>query len=232
MLLDRQTILDTIFYGLGKVVTGSEFSESPEYDKSIQPWPFDPERAKKLLAEAGWADTDKDGILDKDGVPFKFDYMIPSGSPEYEQLATVYKEELGKAGIAMTILLREWASFIESLTNRKFDAVTLAWAIPPDDDPYQIWHSSQTEKGSNYPGYKNPEVDKLLEDIRIEFDRNKRIPIFHRFHAILYEEQPYTFLFNIYTLGAIDKRFQDVRVYPLGTDPREWWVPKSVQRYH
>ena len=231
MLLDRQTILETIWYGLGEQVTGPEFSRSREYDASIQPWPFDPKRAAELLAEAGWKDTDNDGILDKDGEKFTYEYMIPSGSKEFEQLATVYKEELARAGISMTIQLREWASFIETITKRKFESISLSWAIPLDSEPYQIWHSSQSEQGSNYPGYNNPEVDKLLDDIRIEFDREKRIPLFHRFHQIMHEDQAYTFLFNRYSLQAVDKRYRNVYLYSIGVDPREWWVPADLQRY-
>ncbi|HRI86945.1 MAG TPA: peptide-binding protein [Candidatus Hydrogenedentes bacterium] len=231
MLLDRKTILETIFYGLGTVVTGPEFSGSPEYNSKVEPVPFDPARAQQLLTEAGWTDTDNDGVLDKDGQPFKFGYVIPSENTEYNNLATIFQEELKKAGIVMDVLPREWGSLIDSLTKRSFDAITLQWAIPIDSEPYQVWHSSQTETGSNYPGFKNAEADKLMEDIRVEFDRAKRIPMFHRFHEIVHEEQPYTFLFNIYTLGALDKRYRNVYVYAAGTEPSEWWVPLELQKY-
>jgi len=231
MLLDRKQILDTIFYGLGKIQTGPAAWNSPEYDDTIKPWPFDPARAKKQLADAGWVDTDKDGIRDKDGVPFKFEYLIPTGSREYEQLATVYKEQLRKAGIQMNIRMLEWAAFIDNLVNRSFDACTLAWAIPVDQDPYQIWHSSQAKKGSNYPGYKNPKVDKLLEDARTVFDRDKRDAMYKKLHAILHEDQPYTFLIARERLVAIDKRIHGVKVYKQGLYPIEWWIPKASQRY-
>jgi peptide/nickel transport system substrate-binding protein len=231
MLLDRETILREVFYGLGIVVSGPEFSGSPEYDASVKPIPFDPNAAQALLTEAGWKDSDNDGILDKNGVKFEFGYIIPSGNHEYEVLATVYQEQLKKAGIQMTVLQREWGSLIESLTKRAFDAITLQWAIPIDSEPYQVWHSSQADAGSNYPGFKNAEADKLMEDIRLEFDRSKRIPMFHKFHQIVADEQPYTFIFNIYTLGALDKRFRNVYVYAQGTDPREWWVPSELQKY-
>ncbi|MDZ4859674.1 MAG: peptide-binding protein, partial [Candidatus Hydrogenedentes bacterium] len=231
MLLDRETLLQTIFYNLGTVVTGPEFSGSPEYDNSVKPVPFDPAGAQKLLTEAGWTDTNGDGVLDKDGVKFEFGYIIPDSNVEYNNLATVFQEELKRAGIVMSVLPREWGSLIDSLTKRSFDAITLQWAIPIDSEPYQVWHSSQAEQGSNYPGFKNAEADKLMEDIRVEFDRAKRIPMFHRFHQIVHEEQPYTFLFNIYTLGAIDKRFRNVYVYAAGTDTTEWWVPLDLQKY-
>jgi len=232
MLLNRQLILDKIFYGLGRVVSGGAASQSSEYDATIPPWPFDPEGAKRLLDEAGWVDSDRDGVRDKDGVAFTFEFLMPAGSPEVEQMATVFKEELERAGIRMIIRPLEWATFIQNLTARKFDAVTLSWAIPVDQDPYQVWHSSQVDKGSNYPGFKNEEVDRLLEQARTEFDREARNKLYKRWHAILHEEQPYTFLFHRKVLVAVDKRFANVRVHPMGLDQREWWAPKPLQRYH
>ena len=157
--------------------------------------------------------------------------MFPEGRKEYVLLATVFKQELEHAGIRMTISPREWASFLENVTKRSFDAVTLSWALPYNTEPYQIWHSTQTEKGSNYPGFKNAEADQILDSIRLEFDRSKRIELNHRLHAILQEEQPYTFLFNRYILYATSKRFRDIYVYSKGADQTEWWVPKGLQRY-
>ncbi len=232
MLLNREEILETVYYGLGKVITGPNDLNSPEYDKSIKPWPFDPEAAKALLDEAGWVDSDSDGVRDKDGQPFTFELMFPPGNNELQTMATVYQEELKRAGIEMNIRTIEWAAFIDNVTKREFDAYTMRWAIPPDSDPYQVWHSSQTEHGSNYPGYKNPQVDKILEEIRVEFDRQKRIPLFHQFQAILHEDQPYTFLWSLQALAAVDKRYHGVKVYRLGLDTTEWWVPKDKQRYH
>lgn len=231
MLLDRDLILEEIYYGLGKVVSGGASSFSEEYDDTIEPWPFDPVQAAALLDEAGWVDSNNDGIRDKDGIAFRFEYLMPSGSREGEQLATVYKEELARAGIDMTIRKLEWAAFITNLTKREFDACSLGWAIPVDQDPYQVWHSSQTEQGSNYPGFSHPEVDQILEDARLEFDRDKRNALYKRWHAILHEEQPYTFLFHMQRLVAVDKRYRDVRVYPQGFAQREWWVPAHLQRY-
>ncbi len=231
MLLDRDTIGETIYRGLVRVVTGSMFPDSPSYDQSIEPWPYDPEAAYKLLDEAGWVDTDQDGIRDKDGVPFRYQWIFPSGSPEYEQLATVFKEEQDKAGIDVTLRPLEWATFLESVTKRSFDACSMAWVSPYLSDPYQIWHSSQTEKGSNYVSFINEEADQLIVDARTEFDKEKRDAMYRRFHAILHEEQPYTFLYNSKRKVVISNRFQNVTPYTLGFDMREWWVPVAEQRY-
>ena len=233
MLLDRKLILETIYYGLGKQVTGEFFVESPEYDASIQPWPFDPAQARQLLDEAGWKDTDGDGIRDKGGAPFQFELLTRAGSPEDDQIATVYQEELKRAGIQMTIRSLEWATFLERVDSRNYDAVRLAWSEPPiEGDPYQVWHSSQADKGSNFVGFKNDEADHIMEQARLEFDQAKRVAMYHRFDAILHDEQPYTFLFCIQELEALDKRFAGVKVYKFGLDSREWWVPANLQRYH
>jgi len=231
MLLDRETIGKTIYHGLVRVVTGHAFPDSPSYDKTIEPWPFDPAAAKALLDEAGWVDSNNDGIRDKDGTPFKFEWIYPSGSPEYDQLATVYKEELTKAGIEVTLRPLEWASFTDSVDKRSFDACSMAWASPVQSDPYQIWHSSQQQQGSNYVGFANAEADQIIEAARLEFDEEKRNAMYRRFHAILHDEQPYTFLFNAQRKAAISNRFQGVTPYALGFDMRDWWVPLELQRY-
>lgn len=231
MLVDRESILENIQYGFGRIVTGNFFYESQDYDKSIEPWPYDPEAAARLLDEAGWTDTDGDGIRDRDGVPFKFEFTISSGSQLAEKLSTILKEELSKVGVEMTIRPLEWALFTKTLDDRTYDAVTLGWRLPVEADPYQVWHSSQVEKGSNFVGFVNDEADSIIEKARTTFDRNERMKMYRRFHRIMHEEQPYTFLFVNESLVAVDKRFKNVIVYPLGLDTTEWWVPEQKRRY-
>ncbi|MFC1735984.1 peptide-binding protein [Candidatus Hydrogenedentota bacterium] len=229
-LIDRETIRVNIKYGLAKTVTGSWYVNSPEYDSSIKPWPHDPAEAVRLLDEAGWKDSDDDGIRDKDGVPFRFEFLISSGSVFAEQLSTILKEDLKKVGVDMTIRKLEWATFEQKVTDRDYDATTMRWKLVPEADPYQIWHSSQAEKGSNFVGFVNAEADDIIERSRREFDEEKRWTMFKRFHAIMHEEQPYTFLFCSESLEALDKRFANVEVYPLGLDLLEWYVPKALQK--
>ncbi len=231
MLVDRQGILKDILYNLGVVVTGPFYINSPAYDKSIKPYPYDPQRAEQLLAEAGWIDHDGDGIRDKDGTKFAFEFLISAGSKFAEQLSTILKESLKRHGIVMTIRRLEWAVFIQQIDDRQFDACTLGWSMGWESDPYQIWHSSQAKKGSNFVGFVNKEADEIIEKARREFDAKKRNELYHRFHRIIHEEQPYTFLFTMNALVAVDRRFQNVNVYPMGLEPREWWVPLALQRY-
>ncbi|NIP29214.1 MAG: peptide-binding protein, partial [Candidatus Dadabacteria bacterium] len=145
------------------------------------------------LAEAGWVDSDSDGIRDKNGVKFEFEFLIPSASDTSEKISTILKEEMDKVGIVMNIRKIEWAVFVQRLNERKFDAVTLAWSMGVETDPYQVWHSSQKEGGgSNFIGFENRQADKLIEEARTEFDRNKRTELYRKFISIIHDEQPYT----------------------------------------
>ena len=231
MLLDRETILKKVLFGLGTVVSGTFYVNSPEYDGSIQPYPYDPAAAMALLKEAGWEDRDGDGLLDRDGKPFSFEFLISSSSKFGEQLATMLQENLKGAGIRVDIRKLEWAVFLQRIDERNFDACTLGWSLGWETDPFQIWHSSQAEKGSNFVGFKNAEADRLIETARQEFDAARRRSLYSRFGEILHEEQPYTFLFTTEALVAVARRFENVHVYPMGLAPREWWVPIGAQRY-
>lgn len=232
MLLDREIIRDEIYHGLAEIVTGNFFIDEPEYNHAIEPWPYDPEAARALLAEAGWTDSTGNGRLDKDGVEFAFELMITNDNPAAEQIATLFQEDLQRVGIRMRIRQLEWQAFLQDVKSHNYDASILGWSLAPYPDPYQIWHSSQAVvNGSNAVGFINEEADAIIEAARLEFDRDKRVEMYHRFHEILHEEQPYTFLFCRKALVAVDNRFQGIQLYPYGLDLTEWWVPAGMHRY-
>ncbi len=231
LLFDTDLIIETVWSGLGTPISGSAFHKGPDYNPEVKPVGFDPERAAELLTEAGWVDADKDGIREKDGVPFKFELGFAAGVSEYLQLGNVYQDELRRAGIDVSLNPMEWATFQERLHKRSFDAAMLAWLTVPVSDPYQLFHSSQAENGSNYPGLKNDEIDRIIEEARVTFDDEERNKLYHRYHEILADEQPYNFLYSRPGLIAVDNRFQDTIVHKGGIDPLEWWVPAQNQRY-
>ncbi|MFA7693856.1 MAG: hypothetical protein GX117_12160 [Candidatus Hydrogenedentes bacterium] len=231
LLLDRELIRDTIYYGQAVIISGNFMPGTPEHNDALLPLVFNPAEAHQLLEEAGWTDENKDGILERDGVSFRFEVATTNQNPVAENILTIYKEELGRAGIDLVIRPMEWASLLERVDKREFDAVLMGWSMPPDPDPYQVWHSSQADAGSNYVGFIHDESDKIIEEARISFDADTRIRLYHRFQEILYEEQPYLFLLAPKVLAAGDKRIHGIRVYPFGIDQREWFVPKSMQRY-
>ena len=236
-LTDRRQILKTILFDLGELVDGPIYFFRPEYDKTLYSYPYDPKKAMELLAQAGWKDTDGDGILDKviDGkrTPFRFEFKSPSGASTGKSVVLVLQDELKRHGIVATIREIDWTIFLDDVKNHRFDVVVMAWGMSASEpDEYQVWHSSQAaNKGSNHISYKNGRVDKILEDYRREFDPKKRIELYKEFQKILNQEQPYTFLFARKFVSAVQRRFRGTEVYPEGLKPQEWWVPPSAQRY-
>ena len=229
--LDRQAVLGTVLYGLGVLVTQNPYYFGPAYDHSILPHPFNPAKAKQLLLEAGWYDRDGDGLRDKDGKPFQFEMLLPSGNAVYRQRAALIKENLRKLGIDMTVRELEWATFLENINDRKFDACSLAWGIDVEDDPYQIWHTSQMEnRGSNHVGFGNAETDRIIEESRITLDDTARRKLFSQLSRIEHETQPYLFLYTTPQLGVYDKRYRGVKFYKVrpGYDLSEWYLSESA----
>ncbi|HBC88072.1 MAG TPA: hypothetical protein DCZ94_14070 [Lentisphaeria bacterium] len=231
-LVDRERIVKEVYYGLARIVSGPSFIDSPYYDKSIAPYPFSIEKAKALLKEAGWKDSNGDGILDKDGRKFEFTIIGVTNHPIQERILPMIKEDMAKAGIIMNITFIEWSVYTQRLENKSFEVCTLGWGMGFEDDPYQIWHSSQADMkaSSNHISFRNKEADRLIEEIRVCFDLNKRVELFHQFHKLLHDEQPYTFLVSPYSLVALSKVYRNVRVFPGGIDSNIMWCPKADQK--
>jgi peptide/nickel transport system substrate-binding protein len=231
-LIDREAIREHILRNSeAQIPTGPFYIYGPQSDPNIKPWPYDPVKAAQLLDAAGWIDHDGDGIRDKNGVPFRFKYTIVSGASLHEQIAKLLKDTAARVGIEVILDPFEWSVFIKRVQERDFDAVSMAWGGGVETDPYQIWHSSQMARGSNYISFNNPEADKLIEEARQTLDENKRNALYHRFHRILHEEQPYTFIYTRPEQKFLDKRFENVIIHKLGIDEREWYVPTGKQRY-
>jgi peptide/nickel transport system substrate-binding protein len=234
---NRKQMVKTILFGLGEVVEGPIYFFRPEYDKSLPSYAYDPAKAMQLLSEAGWRDSDGDGVLDKvidgENVPFRFEIKVNSGNPTRKSVALSLQDELRRYGIAATVRELDWTIFLGDVKTRKFDAVLLGWAMPVSEpDAYQVWHSSQSaNNGSNHIAYKNARVDQILEQYRREFDEQKRIELYREFQRILSDEQPYTFLFVGKSVVAVHRRIHGVEVLPVGLNPIEWWVPRAAQKY-
>jgi peptide/nickel transport system substrate-binding protein len=236
-LTDRKQIVKSVLFGLGEVVDSHIYFFRPEYDKTLQSYPFDPKKALALLDQAGWRDTDGDGVLDKiiDGktVPLRFEIKINSGNAVRKSVALVLLDELRKHGIDASVRELDWTIFLNDVKNHQFDAVVLGWQMSTTEpDAYQVWHSSQAaNKGSNAISYKNARVNEILESYRREFDAQKRIQLYKEFQEILHEEQPYTFLYVGKRVSALHRRFRGVEVFPGGLRPIDWWVPLNRQKY-
>lgn len=234
LLFDKQRFLETKMHDAGVIVSGPSYYFGHEYDHRVAPLAYSPETARDLLTEAGWIDSDNDGVLDKDGVKFSVKAVFPRGNPIVDDRMAILKNDLKSVGIEMDIQQLEWASFLEKVKQRDLDVVTLSWAMDPENDPHQIWHGSgagKKSRGSNHVSFNNPLADELIEKLRVTIDPKQRQQLAYAFHHLIDSEQPYMFLYCPKELGAYHQRFRGVKWYRIrpGYDLTEWYVPKDEQ---
>ena len=234
MLFDRQDFVDKKLHGAAVLVSGTQFLFGPGYDREVQPLAYDPDTARELLTDAGWIDSDNDGILDRNGEKFQVTLRLPKGKPINEQMCEILQKNYKTVGIDLQIQTMEWASFIEKMRAKECDVFALQWTMPIESDPFQIWHGSEAareKRGSNMISFNNPQADALIEMIRVTLDEDKRRKLHYSLHRLLDSEQPYTFLWIPKEFGAYHKRFRNVKWYRLrpGYDLAEWYVPKEEQ---
>lgn len=233
--IDKGEIVDVVLYGLGSPATGPYVPNTWPYNPDVRKYGHDPEKARGLLREAGWVDSDGDGILDKGGRPFKFTILTNMANTTRMNTATIIQWRLAKIGIKVELRALEWSTFINQfIDKRRFEAVVLGWSIGLDSDQYDIWHSSKTkEKEFNFVTYNNPEVDRLLEEGRRTFDIEKRKKAYFRLQEILADELPYIFLYVPDATPIVQARFKGIKESPIGIayNLPKWYVPKKLQRH-
>jgi peptide/nickel transport system substrate-binding protein len=232
--INRDEMIQGVLLGLGKPATGPFKPGTWVYNPNVKTYPYDPQKAKELLAQAGWKDVNKDRVLEKDGQPFTFEIITNQGNEVRGKCAEIIQRRLGEIGIKVKIRVLEWAAFVNDFINkRRFDATILGWTIPLDPDIYDVWHSSKTgPQELNFVSYDNAEVDKLIEKGRSTFDQAKRKKYYDRIQEILAEEQPYTFLYVPDALPIVHSRFHGIQPAPLGIGYNfiKWYVPKEEQK--
>ena len=233
--IDKQEIIDGVYLGLGINIASPYKPGTRWSNPNLAPYPYDPNKARALLKEAGFTDMNGDGILERDGKPFSFE-IVTNQNKEREKSAVLIQRRLKAVGIDVKIRAIEWASFISRfIKTGDFDVVVLGWSLGLDPDQYSIWHSSQQAPGQfNFIGYNNSIVDKLLEQGRLELNPDKRMKIYHEFARVLLDDSPIVFLSAGYGLTAIHKRVKgiDSPAPPagLGWNSETWYIPEPLRR--
>jgi len=233
--IDKQEIIDGVYLGLGINIASPYKPGTRWSNPDLQPYAYNPIKAKTLLKEAGFADTNGDGILERDGKPFAFE-IVTNQNKEREKSAVLIQRRLKSVGIDVKIRAIEWASFISRfIKTGDFDVVLLGWGLGLDPDQFNIWHSSQQAPGQfNFIGYNNLTVDKLLEQGRTELNPDKRQKIYHEFAKVLLEDSPIIYLSAGYGLTAMHKRIQGIvdPIPPAGVsyDSHKWYIPEAYRR--
>jgi peptide/nickel transport system substrate-binding protein len=236
-LTDVQRVIKDVFLDYAEPAVSPFSNTSKQHDPALQPYAFNLEKAQALLKEVGYEDRNKDGVLeDAAGQPFEFKLTYFDANEDTKRMVLLLKDLYAKAGVKMIPFPQEWPVMLESLNKKDFDAITLGWTSGIETDIYQMFHSSQAKTdGDNTISYKNPELDKLIDQARETVDEATRMPLWQQAERIMYDDQPYTFLMRRKTLAFIDKRIHNLQMTKLGLNrgllPLENYVPTAQQKY-
>lgn len=231
-LMNRDLMNKKFFNGWNYLATSPVFVKS-EQAPANKPIEFNTKKAQELLGKAGWADSDKNGVLDKtvNGQKTELKFSLIYANKDSEKYWTIFKEDAKKAGVEIELKLLEWNSFVKTIDDKNFDMMAMGWGGGDvEDDPKQIWHSTSNGKGgSNYISYNNPEVDKLIDQARTELDKPKRRELFKKVYGMIADDAPYIFMFNrkfeYYGNSAKIKKAADTFKYNFGY--RSWWAAEK-----
>ena len=215
-LVDRQQILKKIYKGQAQITNSPINPLKSYYDKKLRSKNLNLKKAKQLLKEAGWADTDKNGILDKfingQKVELELTFKYNTESKIRQQIAAVVQKDAALARVKINLQSLEWATFLEHLNKSDFDLCISAWQQSPNlDDMYQLWHSKNSS-GSNRLGFGNEESDKIIDAIRISVIGKERDALYKKIQQIIAEEQPCIFLFTSKERLMIRKKFYNTPI--------------------
>ena len=192
--INRPAIIDSVLKGYGQIATGPIAPlQGALYDSEVPDYPFDPEKAKELLAEAGWT-PGPDGILAKDGEPLEI--SMPTGQFGYLVPATLLVQQYWKdIGVQVDVQVLEWNAYIQQMfVNRQYEATLAWWSTPPTPDVTPYYASTAAETGQNIPGYKDPELDKILAAGRKATDEAAQVKTYGQMQEYLAEQLPYLYL--------------------------------------
>ncbi len=236
-LTDRERIIKDIYLGYAEIAISPFNPRSKQHKSSLTARPYNLAKGKNLLKEAGFEDRDGDGLLEnKKGAPFEFELVYSQGSDDTERLVLFLKDMYARAGVLLIPKPTEWSVMLDLLKKRDFDAITLGWTGNLEGDLYQIFHSSQIDDaGNNSIDYRNTELDRLIEQARATVIEKDRMPLWREAEAILYEDQPYTFLTRRKSLVFIDKRIRNLQITKVGLNlsmvPVEIYTPAADQKH-
>lgn len=211
MAINREELVNALYKGNAVVANGPLPSTLWGYDKSIQPYAYDPAKAKELLREAGYDDN------------LSFELMTYSDSRPYnpiggDNLAAAIQGYLKEVGITVNITSEPWQEYKQDLRDEKGEAYLYGWTGDngdPDNFLYVLLHSSQIS-GLNYSQYKNPQYDELLEKAQQSSNIEERIRDYSAAQQILVKDAPWLFIGSSMYIAAANKKISSFTIHPTG----------------
>lgn len=235
LAVNRQEMLDSFFNSQGAVISGPFAPGSWAYNLDVKPMPFDSQRARTLLGEAGFT-PGADGVMVKDGKKLSFSLKVPIAkeSEAVKRVVLAFQNYLKNAGIGIHVEFQEWQAWKEDVfLDHEFDIMFASWVFDDSADISSLFHSAEIgDWKNNFGGYSSREVDSLIVESKLTLDHEKRRTINRRLHALLAEEQPYTFLWTLTNYSAYHRKLRRVQIHPYKffSFADEWFIPESEQK--
>jgi peptide/nickel transport system substrate-binding protein len=221
--LDKDAIVAKLTYELGKRETTMYPPSSWAYDPGVNPYPYDPNKARQLLENAGWKVGAGD-VREKDGQPLKLLFLYgPNTTPVREQLATVAQQQWKAVGADVDVRGMEWGAYLKQTREGPYDWAAFVNAYIASVDPDIIWWKREAGPAYNRVDYQNSRVQELYEQGLKELDRNKRQQIYQEIDRVLTDDSPWIWLYYEQAHAGLSKRVQGVRPGKLrDLNPRMW----------
>jgi peptide/nickel transport system substrate-binding protein len=230
LAIDRKAIVDTILGPYGRVGSSPILSSVWAHDPQLQPLPYDPAGARRILESKGWKDTDGDGVLDRNGKPFAFELTSNAGNRQRADASVMMQEQLRKVGVKATPRVLEFNTLIEQSNRGQLAAVVMGLSLDTSLDLTGNFHSKSIpgpgREGSNYERYVNPELDRLIDRLKLEPDLRQALPEIVQIQRIIDRDQPVTFLWESQRLSPINRRVHNAHPNQLRSffNLKDWWV--------
>ncbi len=208
LAIDRQEIVDIMFFGHAQVCTGPFLPTSAAFNPDVKAPKRNIQEAKRLLKEAGYDEKH----------PFEFEIATSNSNPTRPYVAQILQYQLQQAGVKVKLRVMEWQAFLNMVVfPRKFDTVLLGWGLSPTPDPRLFWHSKSDVKGGfNFIGYHNEKLDRLIERSETVIDQKELARLWQKMFAMIVDDNPYLFLYIPTSISAVDKNIKGIEALPSG----------------
>jgi len=203
LAIDRQELIDILFFKHAKICTGPFLPGSAAFNSDVKAPSPDLKEAKRLLKKAGYSESN----------PFTFEIVTSNSSSIRPYAAQILQYQLKKVGVIVNLRVMEWQAFLNMVVfPHKFDSILLGWGLSPTPDPYLFWHKDSDKKGGfNLVGYNNPEINRMIEDSQSMIDRKKLAQSWRKMFKIITDDNPYLFLYIPNSITAVDRDIKNIK---------------------
>lgn len=197
--IDRETLLEKQYLNHGVVTNSPINPESWLYDSETEQYHFNQEKSKQILMDAGWSDTDSDGLLDKlingSKVNLSFNLLVSSENLQRKEVAYEIQRMLSEVGINVQVEEVTQEEFLNRLQSKNFDAFLGGWKLSPIPDFTFAFHSSQIDGGANYVSFRSEQMDTLLKQAFTAVGEEKMKNAYGNLQKFIADELPYISLY-------------------------------------